>query len=117
METPNVKSFNVILYDPNKNRFVQYDVIPYFINCYKEKKKDKPKTFEEFKKFVQARSQYMYWSRCQYEIILSDWPCGETTYKLDVHEQIMNNIDLVTILVMNNVTKKKKKQPGFIKVC
>lgn len=108
METPNVKYFNVILYDPNKNRFVQYDVIPYFINCYKEKKKDKPKTFEEFRDFVKARSQYMYWARCQYEIILSDWPCGKTTYKLDVHEQIMNNIDLVTTIVINNLHKKRK---------
>lgn len=109
METPKIKSFNVILYDPNKNKFIQYDVIPYFINCYKERKRSKPKTFEEFKKFVTARSQYMYWARCQYEIILSDWPCSKTTYKLDVHEQIMNNIDLVTTIVINNLPKKRIK--------
>ena len=103
-----IKSFNVILYDVNRKIFIKYDVLPYFISCYKEKRKEKPKTFEEFKSFVMAKSQYMYWARCQYEIILSDWPCSNTTYKLDVHEQIMNNIDLVTVLLMNNVIKKEK---------
>ena len=51
MEIPNVKSFNVILYDPNKNKFVQYDVIPYFVNCYKAQKKDKPITYEQMKEW------------------------------------------------------------------
>lgn len=109
METPNVKSFNVILYDPNKNKFVQYDVIPYFVNCYKSQKKNKPVTYEEMKTFITSRSMYQFWARCQYEVILSDWPCGENTHKLDVHEQVMNNIDLVTTIVINNLPKKRVK--------
>lgn len=109
METPNVKSFNVILYDPNKNKFVQYDVIPYFVNCYKSQKKNKPVTYEEMKTFITSRSMYQFWARCQYEVILLDWPCGKNTHKLDVHEQVMNNIDLVTTIVINNLPKKRVK--------
>ena len=46
---------------------------------------------------------YMYWSRCEYEIILLDWPNQKANKKIDVHWQIMNNIDLVTNILMENV--------------
>ena len=108
MKTPIIKEFNVIIYNPNSNKFEKYNVIPYFVNCYKSQKKDKPITYEEMKTFVTSRSMYQFWARCQYEIILSDWPCEKEKYKLDVHEQIMNNIDLVTEIVMNNLPKKRK---------
>ena len=59
--------------------------------------------FEEFKKFVESNSMYMYWSRCEYEVILLDWPNQKTHKKIDIHWQIMNNIDLVTNILMENV--------------
>ena len=99
-----IKSFNVINFDFNSNKFETYDVMPYLVGCYKNEKKDKrPVTFDEFKKFVESNSMYMYWSRCEYEVILSDWPSQKTNEKIDVHWQIMNNIDLVTNILMENV--------------
>lgn len=97
--------FNVINFEFNSKKFEAYDVMPYFISCYKtvKRKKECPKTFEEFKEFIKSKSIYMYWSRCQYEIILVDWPCQETSKKIDVHEQIMMNIDLITEVLMKNV--------------
>ena len=34
-----MKEFNVIIYDPNGKKFVSYNIIPYFIECYKERAK------------------------------------------------------------------------------
>lgn len=96
--------FNVINFDLNSGKFESYDVMPYLVNCYsKEKKSKRPVTFDEFKEFVKSNSIYMYWSRCEYEIILSDWPCQKTHEKIDIHWQIMNNINIVTEVLMKNV--------------
>lgn len=86
-----------------------------------------PKTFEEFKEFVKKESLHQFWARCEYEIILSPWPYtlspserakGENDVeawkehwkkhlkeceKIDIHDQIMMNIDVITALVMDSV--------------
>ena len=103
-----MKSFNVIIYDPNLRKFVEYDIIPYLIRTYNEKKERKetlPKTFDEFKNFVKSESQYQFWSRCEYEIILIDWPCQKNHEKWDVYKQIMMNLDIVTNVFMENINE------------
>ena len=99
--------FNVIIYDFNRKQFVPYDIIPYFVNAYKERKEKKykkvPKTLEEFIEFVKEESRYQFWGKCEYEIILVDWPNQKAEKKIDVHEQIMMNIECIAILVMAKV--------------
>ena len=110
----NMKKFNVIIEDINRREFVSYDVIPYFVRCYKALKKceKKPSSFEEFKKFVEDRSRYMFWCRCEYEVILSSWPPSKNGLddgkKIDVHWQIMMNIDIITDIVMKECNSLKK---------
>lgn len=99
-----MKQFNVIIYDINKKEFMQYDIIPYFINCYNNIPKSKrPKTDEEIKNFIIAEGKYQFWSRCQYEIIISSWPTQDTQKKIDVFDQIMMNIDLITKVFIQNI--------------
>ena len=106
-----MKSFNVINWDPNRKVFEPYNIIPYFVDAYKErlenykKYPDNPywkpaKTFKEFRQFVISEGHYQFWGRCEYEIILSDWPCQKTEKKIDIWEQIEMNLDLVTEIVM-----------------
>ena len=139
-----MKQFNVINYDFNSKKFKSYNVIPYLVNAYndiveKHKKypKDKywnvPKTFAEFKEFAKKESQYQFWARCEYEIILAPWPYLpspsesydkskendvnvwkehwkkflETCDKWDVYDQIMMNIDIVTKILMEEVQNDK----------
>ena len=123
-----MKQFNVINYDINAKVFKPYDVIPYLVDCY-NKKKNKPVTFEQFKEFVKNESMYQWWSRCEYEIILSPWPyivSPSESYnkerendveawkehwkkhldeceKWDVHKQVMMNIDVITNLVIESI--------------
>ena len=123
-----MKQFNVINFDFNAKKFEAYDVIPYLVRKYKERVdtcneleqdlqnatsehectlyRDSlkywkvPVTFDEFREFVKSEGQYQFWSRCEYEIILVDWPCQKTEEKWDVYDQIMMNIDIVTQIVM-----------------
>lgn len=98
------KSFYVIR-EINRE-FVPYDVIGYFVYTYKKlKPKNRPKTFEEFKDFVKKESSYMYWSRCEYEIVISDWPNQSKQEKWDIHKQIMMNHDVVTQILINALGK------------
>jgi hypothetical protein len=119
-----MKEFNVIIEDNGK--FRPYNIIPYLVKRYNEKE-DKPSTFEEFKKFVKAEAQYQWWARCEYEIILSPWPYTlspserakeennveawkehwkkhlNECQKIDVHYQVMMNLDVITNLVMESI--------------
>lgn len=108
-----MKSFNVIVEDVNRRKMEFYDVMPYLVGCYEETKENsksdydkRPKTFEEFKEFVERKSRYMYWARCEYEIVLSPWVGNDFQEKWDVHKQIMGNINIVTQILMENVKSK-----------
>jgi hypothetical protein len=92
-----MKEFNVCIYNINTNKFIKYDVMPYFINCWK-KHNQKNYTREYIKEFIIGKSMYMYWSRCEWEIIISDWPNQQVQKKVDVHQQIMMNIEVITDL-------------------
>ena len=137
-----MKTFNVINYDFNHNKFVAYNVIPYLVKEYHERvERHKkypeavywkvPTTFDEFKKFVDDESKYQFWSRCEYEIVLSPWPYAlspsegydkskendldawkqhwkkhlDSCDKWDVYDQIVMNLDVITKLVMESVNE------------
>ena len=97
-----MKQFNVIIYDINRKKFKPYDVMDLFVDEYNEEE-NKPKTFDEFKEFVERKSMWRFWSRCEYEIILTDWPPSGVEEKWDIHRQILMNIDIVTEILMENV--------------
>jgi hypothetical protein len=114
------QKFNVLIWDFNTDTIEHYDVLPYFRNRYKERveinrkysnSKDfdpnneytkVPVTLEDFKKFVKNESMYQFWSRCEYEMICHGWPVQKNNYKLDVHEQIMMNIDIITEILLKD---------------
>ena len=100
-----MKQFNVIIEDINSKRFIPYNVIPYLLKCYYEigETDDRPGTIEEFKTFIKRNSMYRWWARCEYEIVLKEWPTGKNEEKIDVHWQVMMNIDVIAELLMGEV--------------
>ena len=100
-----MKEFNVIIWDINRGKFLPYDVMPYLRKFYSEARV-KPKTLNEFIRFVDSEAKYQWWARCEYEVILSDYPRQEVSEKIDVYQQIKINIDVVTMIVMNELKKK-----------
>lgn len=99
--------YNVITFETNRRKFERYDVMPYFIRAYENTKK-KPKTDEEIKNFVIKEARYEFWARCEWEIIISDWPCQQTSSKIDAYCQIESNIDLVVHAFKENIKELKK---------
>lgn len=138
-----MKTFKVLLH--NNNKIEHYDVLPYFRNCWKEKKyqkKEKQEIKESkskglLKKWIIDRSRYMYWARCEYECLIAHWPFGsyrikedlkkffasefdiekiednikfyniimQDMCKIDIHEQIMMNIDIITDILAEEFIK------------
>jgi hypothetical protein len=80
-----MRTFNVLIF---KNGKVEhYDVLPYFRNSWKERynkeekekikaAKYKTKRMQLFKEWVIGRSMYMFWSRCEWEMLIGSWPYG-----------------------------------------
>lgn len=97
-----IKHFNVINYDYNRKKFISYDIIPYLVNVY-EKLEEKPKTYKELQSFIEEESMYQFWSRCEYEIILMDWPCQKKSEKWDIYDQIKMNLDIITNVLIDNI--------------
>lgn len=103
------KSFYVLNWDFNSDDLEQYDILPYFRECYKKLNKDKrPKTVNEWKDFVKNKGMYQFWSRCQYEIIVTGWPQQKNEVKVDVWMQIEMNIDVIVSILMEEFGQNKK---------
>lgn len=96
--------YNVILWDFNRKEVEYYDIIPYFKECWNDLKK-KPKSFYDIKQFIISESRYQFWSRCEYEIVITGFPENSRTQKIDVFDQIMSNIDIVTEVFINSLAK------------
>lgn len=127
----NINKFKVLNYDFNKKSKKEYDVLPYFRERWYDKKfnfdRKDVKTKEDLKKWIKRASSYQYWGRCEYEYLIAPWPLGskkmfdklqgielnsdnhikianiimEDMYKIDIHEQIMMNIDVINDILAN----------------
>ncbi len=98
-----MEKFNVLNWDFNSDSLVQYDVLPYL----REKCK-KADSYEELKESIEKASMYQFWGRCQYEMIVHGWPVMKKEHKLDVHEQIMMNIEIITKILWEELKNEKK---------
>lgn len=113
-----MKEFNVLRWEINGNKLVPYDVLPYFRREYNElKKSERPTTREQMAEFVKRKGMYRYWSRCEYEIIISPWPNQDKDVKIDVWAQIEMNLDLVVDILMSefcNESEISYRRQGII---
>ena len=98
----NIKPYKVISWDFNSDNIEYYDIMPFLIDSYKKIKKNKPKTFDEIKEFITNESRYRFWSRCEYEVIITGWPKQKREVKIDIFDQIMKNIDVITTHFMSH---------------
>lgn len=104
--------FYVINWDINRDELYHHDIIPYLYSEIERKRKrekiaKKDLTYEWLRKTIEDSSRYMYWSRYQYEVIVHAWPAYRNDHKMDIHEQIMMNLDNITELVYNDYHKIK----------
>lgn len=114
----NMKKFNVLEY--KFNRLKSYDVLPFFRRCWTDEK-EKVSDRQSLKEWIVRKSSWHFHCRCEYEFLIASWPfssyrrnealMGKTISKenifeitniftremekIDVHYQIMMNIDTV----------------------
>lgn len=89
--------WNVFIENINGKRIEIYNVFKHysFMCCCDEAWNKYKNDFSKFEKSVQQDLTYYFWSKCEWEIVISDFPPSNQfkKRKVDVHEQIMMNWD------------------------
>lgn len=68
-----------------------FDHYRFFEDCKKNAKKN-IHDYDNFCKTLKRDLMYYFWSKCEWEIILNDWPTsGKCEEKIDVYDQIKIN--------------------------
>ncbi len=67
-----------------------------FMNDVKKAYKLHKDNFEAFCDMVKRSLMYYFWSKCEWEVIISGWPQSDTFHdkKVDVYDQVMMNCDV-----------------------
>ena len=91
------------------NLFDKFDIDD-FIKLFKKRYKNKEQqTIENFKSELKNQLMYRFWSRCEWEVIITAWPPDDkVSIKVDVYEQIMNNFDVFCDYVWKNTLGRVK---------
>lgn len=101
-------NWNVYIENINAGRIDVFNIFDYGGGCLVEKLKtlkDKCETKEEFLEEMDKELRYRFWSKCEWEIILSDWPPSQkfNDKKIDVYQQLKLNWDVFGDYVWNNL--------------
>ena len=96
------KEFKVLLMDFNRKEYEAYDVLPYFRNVWRDHRinRDKDynkipvKTKEQLKEWIIDWGRYQFWSRCEYEFLMGNWPFGSRRLTEDMKEFLKTNPDI-----------------------
>ena len=89
-------SLNVCIWNFNQDKLETYDVVPHLkIQLRSCKKNEKPKTRDELSEFLRREAQYMFWAKCEWEMIIHSWPFRNEgrEEKVDVYSQLKLNWD------------------------
>ena len=99
--------WNVYISDFNAKNIKQYNIFNHYSFREDCKKVKKGVPFDKFKEEVKKSLMYFFWSKCEWEIFLEDWPPHESfkKKKIDVYQQVMMNFDLFMAYLWNNKEK------------
>ncbi len=103
--------WNVYVENFNNKNIEVYNIFDH-VSLMKDFNKNirKIKTFEEFCEAFERDLCYYYWSKCEWEIVLTSWPEYKNfrESKVDVFDQIMLNKDVFFKYVWNTIHPRKK---------
>ena len=75
------------------NTYNVFDHMRFMEDCRKNARKN-IHDYDKFREQLRKDMMYYFWSKCEWEIILTHWPRGEKSIKTDVYEQVMLNWDI-----------------------
>lgn len=93
----------VLSHDFNNDEIIPYNIFysSFIKNLHEEIRKKKVTNYKELKEYISHWSKYNYWSKSEYEIIVSGLHSKEDKEeKIDVDWQIQMNLDRITEYVI-----------------
>lgn len=119
-------SFFAIVKNFNNGKLDKYDIMPVIYRRIYDKKGNLSKDFyiydNDFNRisvntkellydFVKNELRYHFWSKCEYEFVVIDWPNRDTIeesrpIKIDVYEQVEPNIPIIVDLLWEEIKDK-----------
>ena len=95
----------------NGKRIEPFNVFDHgsFLEDTKKNYKKNKKNFDTFSEQLQRDARYYFWSKCEWEIILSNWPPSKQEpieEKIDVFDQLQLNWDYFVQYTWNWFTNK-----------
>lgn len=106
--------WNVYLEDFNNKKIRVYNIFnhhTFYEDCLKAKKEYKDDK-DKFLDKIKSSLMYCFWSKCEYEIILTSWPKRDNfdDEKIDVYDQVMLNWPIFSEYIWENKKEIKKKK-------
>lgn len=99
--------WNVYIEDVNRNNITIYNIFdhPLFLKDVIEVYSKHKDNYNLFCEQVDRSLHYFFWSKCEWEIILSAWPPYKKfkEEKIDVYQQVMLNKDIFFKYIWENI--------------
>ena len=94
-ENKNNLVWNVFHYNPNFKKIEFFNIFDHWkFREEIEKALKKSRTREELEKAVKSELMYAFWSKYEWEVLITTFPANENeTIKVDVYWQVINNFD------------------------
>jgi len=108
--------WNVYIEDYNKREIKVFNVFnhyTFFENCKKEfRRYSRHKDIEKLEHEIKGWAMYCFWSKCEYEIILTSWPEKKDfkDMKIDIYDQLNLNWDSFFKYVMEHKADFLRKE-------
>lgn len=103
--------WRVFVYYFNEKKIAEYDIFEHdsFAEDVKKAYKKYHNDYDSFCENVRKSLAYYFWSKCEWEVIVSAWPPSDRVpeRKVDVYEQVMLNWDVFIGYVWHQAHARK----------
>ena len=98
----------VFYYNFNSKQIEEFNIFNHgrFREEVKELMDDSALTYAEFKDGIRRELMYYFWSKCEWEVIISGWPDKGGAEKIDVFRQVMLNFDRFIEYLYGEIERK-----------
>lgn len=96
--------WNVYYHNVNTQKIESFNIFKHHsFNEYIHTHLKRSKTKKEFAEKLKAELRFYFWSKAEWEIIISPWVGGRDTedIKIDVYDQVMLNFDILVDYIWN----------------
>ena len=83
--------------------FKPYNILPYLSQEWSSLSPTRQKeALKDLSGWVDRELKHRFWSRCEYELILLNWPSENVKKKIDIYQQALPNLSLIIKLFREN---------------